>query len=97
MFSVFLLAVSFYEKEARSNICYFFWAAHCLRSFFYGAGNALPYPDPTPELIAYQDNNAKKSIHRLYCWLTHFRMRNSLAALTVKKTLTSNFRSYSLN
>lgn len=61
MFSVFLLAVSFYEKEARSNICYFFWAAHCLRSFFYGAGNALPYPDPTPELIAYQDNNAKKA------------------------------------
>jgi len=28
---------------------------------FYEAGNALPYPDPTPELIAYQDNNAKKA------------------------------------
>lgn len=54
----------------------FFGLLIVLGAFFYGAGNALPYPDPTPELIAYQDNNAKKSIHRLYCWLTHFRMRN---------------------
>ncbi len=32
-----------------------------LGAFFYGAGNALPYQDATPELIAYQDNNAKKA------------------------------------
>lgn len=32
-----------------------------LGAFFYGAANALPYQDATPELIAYQDNNAKKA------------------------------------
>lgn len=39
----------------------FFGLLIVLGAFFYGAGNALPYPDPTPELIAYQDNNAKKA------------------------------------
>jgi len=29
-------------------------------SFVYYAGNALPYPDPTAELLAYQAAEAKK-------------------------------------
>jgi hypothetical protein len=76
MFSVSRLVVSFYEKEARSNICYFFWAAHCQELFLWGR----EYPD---ELIAYQDNNAKKSIHRLY-WAYSF-PHAELAALLSKR------------
>jgi hypothetical protein len=31
-----------------------------VNEFMYYAGNALPYPDPTPELLAYQAAEAKK-------------------------------------
>lgn len=29
-------------------------------AFLYSAGNALPYPDPTPELLLYQSAVARK-------------------------------------